>query len=406
MAKTMLVGLGALTLVACGPEAEPVKPSWESPVAKFIRSERPVRGQYIVTLKEEGVSAQALRRDVDSVARELVGGHRVLHVYTSAVRGFAARLTEEEARALALREDVASVEEDGEVLLPPSEALVAPMATQSSAPWNLDRIDQHPLPLNGTYVYNSTGAGVHAYVIDTGIAAHTQFSGRLASGHDAVTPGGSATDCNGNGTYMAGIVGGSIHGVAKGVTLHPVRVLDCNGSGTTSGLIAGLDWVRVNRILPAVATLSLGGAASSTLNTAVTNLINSGVTVTVPAGSSGANACNYSPASVGPALTVGGASSTDAVSSASNYGSCIDLFAPAGSITSTWTGGTTRLLSAGSAAVPHVAGCAARYLQGNPTAAPVTVASFLVNNATVGVLTGTVFSQGTPNRLLYCPPTL
>jgi subtilisin family serine protease len=323
------------------------------------------------------------------------------------VRGFAARLTEQEARELALRDDVALVEEDGEVSSMPSEVLLAPMTTQSSAPWNLDRIDQAALPLNGTYVYTSTGAGVHAYIIDTGILqSHTQFTGRVGSGYDAITAGGTGTDCNGNGTYMAGIVGGTLHGVAKGVKLHPVRVLDCNGSGTTSGLIAGLDWVRVNRISPAVATMSLGGSLSSTVNTAVTNLINAGVTVTVPAGSSGANACNFSPASVGPALTVGGASSTNAVSSTSNYGSCIDLFAPAGSITSTWTGGGTVTLSAASAAVPHVAGCAARYLQANPAATPSQVASYIINNATLNVLTGSVFSQGTPNRLLYCNPAL
>src|SRR5262249_51466616 len=240
-----------------------------------------------------------------------------------------------------------------------------PVATQSNATWGIDRIDQRNLPLSGTYTYNFTGAGVHAYIIDTGIrATHQNFGGRVSSqGFTAINDGNGTNDCNGHGTHVSGTVGSSTYGVAKGVTLHAVRVLSCSGSGSTSGVIAGVDWVTQNRILPAVANMSLGGGVSTALDTAVNNSINSGVTYAIAAGDT--NPCTLSPARVAAALTVGATTMTDARSSFSNFGTCVDLFAPGSSITSTWnTSDTaTNTISGTSMATPHVTGVAALYLQ-------------------------------------------
>jgi subtilisin family serine protease len=304
-------------------------------------------------------------------------------------------MTEGMARGLANHPRVAWVEEDGEVSID---------TTQSNATWGLDRIDQRNRPLNGTFVYSRTGSGVKAYIIDTGILrTHTQFGGRAIHGYTAINDGRGSTDCNGHGTHVAGTVGGSIHGVAKGVTLVAVRVLNCSGSGTNSGVIAGVDWVRGNHLAgqPAVANMSLGGGASSSLDTAVNNCINDGVTFSVAAGNSNANACNYSPARVSAAITVGSTTSSDTRSSFSNYGSCVDLFAPGSSITSAWYTSTTatRTISGTSMAAPHVAGVAALYLQGSPSASPSTVRNAIVNNATTNVLSS--IGSGSPNRLLY-----
>jgi subtilisin family serine protease len=237
-------------------------------------------------------------------------------------------------------------------------------------------------------------------VIDTGIrTTHTQFGGRASNVFDAF--GGSGADCNGHGTHVAGTIGGSTYGVAKSALLRGVRVLDCNGSGSTSGVIAGVDWVRNNRINPAVANMSLGGGASSSLDTAVNNLANSGVAIAVAAGNSNTDACTQSPARAASAITVGSTTTTDARSSFSNFGTCLDLFAPGSGILSSWFSSdtATATLSGTSMASPHVAGAAALYKQANPSATASTIRNALVNNATTNVITGA--GTGSPNRLLY-----
>lgn len=281
-------------------------------------------------------------------------------------------------------------------------AMQAFETTQTGATWGLDRSDQRDLPLSGSYTYAYTGSGVKAYIVDTGIlASHTDFSGRVGSGYTVINDGNGTSDCNGHGTHVAGTVGANTWGIAKAVALVPVRVLDCNGSGSLSGVIAGLDWVAKNGNKPAVVNMSLGGGASSSLDSAVANTVAAGYTVVVAAGNSNANACNYSPAREPSAITVGATTSTDFRASYSNYGSCLDLFAPGSSITSTWYSSTsaTATLNGTSMASPHVAGLAALLLQGTPTASASTITSSILNNSTSNKVQDT--GSGSPNRLIY-----
>jgi subtilisin family serine protease len=367
---------------------------------EFVRAQagRAIPDCYVVVLKPDAVvRAGALKAGV-TVSQLAVGaaarfGGRIQHFYETALTGYSICLPEKAAQALADDPSVELVEQD---------QVMSTVATQSGATWGIDRIDQRNLPLSGTYTYNFTGAGVHAYIIDTGIrATHQQFGGRVSGGFTAINDGNGTNDCNGHGTHVSGTVGSATYGVAKGVSLHPVRVLDCTGSGSTSGVIAGVNWVTQNRVLPAVANMSLGGGVSTALDSAVANSIASGVTYAIAAGNSNANACNSSPARVATALTVGSTTTTDARSSFSNFGTCVDVFAPGSNITSTWnTSDTaTNTISGTSMATPHVAGVAALYLSqfGNQSAA--TVAAALVSNATTGVVGSP--GTGSPNRLLF-----
>jgi aqualysin 1 len=398
LSKKMWVNLSLVSLVACGPDA-PMGP--DAPFAEvgttenFLRSERAVAGQYVVTLKE-GTG------EVEAVSKELARryGGDIFAVYTRATRGFAVRMSEAAAKSLARHPSVALVEEDG--LFQEVQEGFSLQTVQPTSSAGLDRIDQRNLPLNGTFTYVKTGAGVNAYILSTGIRkTHVEFQPNQAVlGYDAVTSGGDASDCAGVGTHSAGIVGGAQYGVAKGVKLWAVRILDCQGASTTSRILSGLNWVAANHVSPAVAQLALGGAASTVLDNAVVNLINSGVSVVVPAGSSGANACNFSPARVPQAITVGASNLNDSVSAASNFGSCIDLYAP-GTATAAWHTSDTayQTLSGGTPASAFVTGVVALYLQGNPGASPAAVSSALTLNATPNVLTGV--PTGSANRLLY-----
>jgi subtilisin family serine protease len=349
-----------------------------------------IPGRYIVVMNKGASSAAS---SAASAQAEDSGG-RVHARYSKAIKGFAATLSDRAVDRLRANRNVAFIEADRVVSL---------AGDQANPTWGLDRIDQRNLPLNNNYHYDFTGAGVKAYIIDTGIRfSHNQFGGRAISGFDSVD-GGSADDCNGHGTHVAGTVGGTTYGVAKSVQLVAVRVLNCQGSGSTSGVVAGIDWVTGNHAAgqPAVANMSLGGGASSALDNAVSNSIADGVTYAVAAGNSNANACNYSPARVANAVTVGSTTNTDARSSFSNWGSCLDIFAPGSNITSAWhTSNTaTNTISGTSMATPHVAGVAALYLQGNPSAPPATVRDAIVNTATTGVVTNP--GTGSPNRLVY-----
>ncbi|HEX8180015.1 MAG TPA: S8 family peptidase [Pyrinomonadaceae bacterium] len=365
-----------------------------TPDAKFLHKNKgAIPNQYIVVFNDWATGERGQFSAAPALADSLAAnfGAKVNRVYKYALNGFSASMTEEQAKTLSQDPRVRFVEEDGEMHAD---------TTQSGATWGLDRIDQRDRPLNGTYVYNFDGSGVRAYVIDTGIrTTHTQFGGRASAVFDAL--GGSGQDCNGHGTHVAGTIGGSTYGVAKNALLRAVRVLDCNGSGSTSGVIAGVDWVTNNHISPAVANMSLGGGASSALDTAVNNSINSGVTYSIAAGNSNVDACTQSPARVGAAITVGSTTSSDARSSFSNFGTCVDIFAPGSSITSAWaTSDTaTNTISGTSMATPHVVGVTALYLQAHPGSSPATIRNALVNGSTTGRLTS--IGTGSPNRLLY-----
>jgi serine protease len=386
-ALVVLAGLCAMVFVSAPTRTQAKKD-------KFRKSANKIENSYIVVLDDEVVGEKGLFSIAPYIASELSANHKgkLKHIYQNALNGFAVEMTEAEAEALSQDFRVKFVEEDGVVSLD---------ATQSNPPWGLDRIDQRNRPLNAIYTFNWTGSGVTAYVIDTGIrTAHTQFGGRAANVFDAF--GGNGQDCHGHGTHVAGTIGGSTFGVAKSVQLRGVRVLNCSGSGSNSGVIAGVDFVRLNHAASAVANMSLGGGASSAVDTAVNNLHNANVTIAVAAGNNnGANACNSSPARAANAITVGSTTQSDSRSSFSNIGTCLDLFAPGSGILSAWaTSNTaTATLSGTSMASPHVAGVAALYKQANPSASSTTIRNAIVNNATTGVVTNA--GSGSPNRLLY-----
>lgn len=375
-------------------------------VERFRRAERPVPNQYIVVLNDHAVGPKGEHSLVPTVASNLraIHGGTVNRVYRNALSGFSIRLTEAAARRLSLDPRVAFVEEDSEVTL---------STTQAGAPWGIDRIDQRNRPLSTTYTYNATGAGVKAYIIDTGIrATHQDLAGRVLAGTNTVDATPSTEDCNGHGTHVAGTVGGTTFGVAKDVTLVAVRVFGCGSSTTISAIIAGVDWVTGDHQpgQAAVANMSLGGGANATLDTAVRNMIADGVSVAIAAGNGNilgfpVNSCNQSPARVAEGITVGASDINDAKASFSNYGTCVDLHAPGVSILSSWSTSdiATNTISGTSMASPHVAGVVAQYLQLNPAATPAQVQQAIKDLSTKGVVTGTaggLFGGSTPNNHL------
>jgi subtilisin family serine protease len=414
MIDTLLVrsvaraALISLVFSACQVAETPTSLVEESGSIAAVNEAAPVAGtkipdRYIVVFKDEVANPAA-----EAAAVMRGRGGEIHFTYSHAIKGFAATIPAQAVEAISRNPKVAYVEQD---------AVVTTTATQTGATWGIDRIDQRALPLSTSYTYEATGSGVRAYIIDTGIlSAHVEFTGRMGVGFTAISDGRGSTDCNGHGTHVASTTAGTSFGVAKGATLVPVRVLDCNGSGSWSGVIAGVDWVTNQKkstpSTPMVANMSLGGGASSTVDNAVTNAVTAGVVMVVAAGNSNANACNYSPARAASAITVGATTSTDARASYSNFGSCLDLFAPGSSITAAWHTSTTatNTISGTSMASPHVAGAVALLLQTTPSATVTQITDALIANTTTNVVTSA--GTGSPNRLLYSgtasvePPTL
>jgi subtilisin family serine protease len=378
MKRSILLLTLTVVLAACGTEgADLLNPE----DAATMASVGPEGGSYIVVLRE-GARPQAVAA---------VAGVHPSFVYSRVLNGFAADLNVGQLRALRSLPEVAYVEPDG---------IATIAATQTNATWGIDRTDQRDLPLSGTYTYTATATNVHAYIIDTGIREdHVEFGTRARMVFNSA--GGKNTDCNGHGTHVAGTVGGTTYGIAKGVRLYGVKVLACSGSGTWSGVIAGMDWVAENHVKPAVANLSLGGSRNQAVNDAATRLASSGVYVAVAAGNDNVDACNYSPAGAAGVMTVAASTSTDAKAGYSNWGTCVDLYAPGSSITSAWHNNrtATKTISGTSMAAPHVAGVAALYKAVHGDAAQSTVTSWLGSNATTGKIGGN--PSGTPNRLLF-----
>lgn len=381
---------------------------------KIQRAALPVPNRYIVVLDQAVVKESLVLADENIAEPEVATqamllsnsyGGDVKMVFATALKGFVVEMSPDKAQQLSMDPSVKSIEEDGFIGL---------SSTETGATWNLDRIDQRSLPLDSQYSYNSTGAGVHAYIIDTGVRiSHSDFGGRASVAYDNIGDGVNGLDCNGHGTHVAGIIGSSTYGVAKNVFLHSVRVLPCDGvHGQISNILDGVNWVAANKIRPAVANISITApGTSSALENGVANAVASGVTFTIAAGNDAADACTYTPARAPSAITVGATGSTDVYPAFSNWGSCVDVFAPGVLITSTWNTSDTATgtLSGTSMAAPMVAGVAALYLEAHPTASSAAVSDAITGFSTPGVITS--LDPASPNKLLYSwvngtpPPT-
>ncbi len=378
------LAMGIICISSIAQGVDP-KPTHAMPKGELISD------RYIVIFKPSVANAA---QEADNLMRGK--GGQIHFRYSNAIKGFAASIPASALDGIMNNPNVESVEQDATVSLNQTSS------PQNQATWGLDRIDQRDRPLDSQYSFKYTASGVTAFVIDTGIRAdHVEFTGRVFPGYSAVSDGNGTNDCNGHGTHVSGTIGGSTWGVAKAVKLVPVRVLDCAGSGSLSGVVAGIDWVAGSTTRPAVANLSLGSSKSATVNAAVAGAFNKGVTMVVAAGNSSADACLYSPSSEPTAITVGATTSSDSRATYSNFGSCVDVFAPGSSITSAWYTTTTAIntISGTSMASPHVAGVAALALNANPTATPASVAQFITANASLNKLSS--LGMGSPNKLVY-----
>ena len=388
MQRRIVTGLaaGIVVLAACSNEPQLSGPTEQTVAPLLAVGQQSAPDRYIVIFKSNVADVSG---ETDRVTRG--SGSRVLFTYDRAIKGFAASIPAAALEGIRRNPNVSYVEADG----------IATVNVDQAGPpsWGIDRVDERDLPLDNIYHYDYTGSNVHAYIVDTGIwPDHEQYKGRVTSGYDFIDNDNDTMDCHGHGTHVSGTVGGTTTGIAKQVQLVGVRVLNCQGSGSWSQVIAGINWVANNAIKPAVANMSLGGGFSQSVNDAVTGAVAAGVTFAIAAGNSNADACSFSPASAPNAVTVGATTSTDARSSFSNYGSCVDIFAPGSGIVSSVMSGGYESWSGTSMATPHVAGAAALLLSANPTWTPAQVASALISNSTKGVVTDTV---GSPNRLLY-----
>lgn len=388
----------AATSAAAAPDDVVASPA--APNGKFLRAAEARPGEYLVVLKgaasasRSADEAAALRVAVSSTIDALAARHaaRVTSRYSDALLGFAAEMSEADAKALAEDPAVAFVEENG--------AVHASAVLQPSPTWGLDRVDQTSLPLDTKYLQLGQGEGATIYVIDTGLrASHAEFAGRVLPGFTAIADCLDTGDCNGHGTHVAGTAAGSTYGVAKRANIVPVRVLDCNGNGTNQGVIDGINFIVGKRTPMAVANLSLGGEVSAALDAAVTNAVANGTVMAVAAGNENTDACTSSPARAPAAITVGATALNDSRSSFSNYGACVDLSAPGSDILSAWIDSDTdtNIISGTSMATPHVAGAIAAFRAANPSATPATVALSITGKAVAGKLTN---ANGSPNLLL------
>jgi aqualysin 1 len=395
---TLTAMVAAATLAAC---SDPSGPAASAPAdvanlpAAMAKASSAIEDAYIVTLSDD-------EPDPDKKSKELLAGikgkGKIKHVYKHALKGFAIDMSSDDAAIISDMPGVLRVEQDVEMNVSTTETPVS---------WGLDRIDQRTLPLNQTYSFTSTGSGVRVYILDTGILpGHQEFGGRAnTSGYTAIADGRGSVDCHGHGTHVAGTVAGNTTGIARSAQLYAVRVLDCNGSGSTYGVIAGIDWVisqrNLNPGVPMVANMSLGGGLSASLNDAVRRAVEAGVTFAVAAGNDNTNACNQSPASEPSALTVGATDNGDSRAYYSNYGSCLDIFAPGSGIVSAYYYSTSSYasMSGTSMASPHVAGIAAVILGDAPSSSPAQVRSTMLAAATLNVVGNSGLSS--PNALLF-----